>query len=99
MVRDRSLMQFPPADRLTFMCQRVYRASGKLPMCLTRTAATRSASMGFFLDGVWQQDAQRTDKSGAFQRPTTTFRHHITADGSAGPTGERGFPAEAGRYH
>jgi putative glutathione S-transferase len=53
-----------------------------------------------FVEGVWQDDEkQRTDKSGAFQRPTTSFRNYVTADGSAGPTGEGGFPAEAGRYH
>ena len=56
--------------------------------------------MGMFVEGVWQDDEkQRTDKSGAFQRPTTSFRNYITADGSTGPTGEGGFPAEAGRYH
>ena len=31
-------------------------------------------------------------------RQTSSFRNWITPDGSAGPTGEGGFPAEAGRY-
>jgi len=36
---------------------------------------------------------------GEFIRTTSGFRNWITPDGSAGPTGEGGFPAEAGRYH
>jgi putative glutathione S-transferase len=54
--------------------------------------------MGLLVDGVWQEDASRT-KEGHFIRPTTRFRNFVTADGSAGPSGEAGFPAEAGRYH
>jgi putative glutathione S-transferase len=55
--------------------------------------------MGYFVDGVWRDDVARTDSGGAFQRPTTRFRNYVTADGSAGPTGEGGFPAESARYH
>ena len=54
--------------------------------------------MGLLVDGVWQQDGART-KDGHFIRPTTQFRNWVTADGSAGPTGESGFKAEADRYH
>jgi glutathionyl-hydroquinone reductase len=56
--------------------------------------------MGHLVDGVWQdeQHAQRTT-GGRFVRPTTRFRNWITEDGSAGPTGEGGFPAARGRYH
>lgn len=36
---------------------------------------------------------------GDFKRMESTFRHWVTADGSAGPTGEAGFQAEPGRYH
>lgn len=36
---------------------------------------------------------------GDFKRMASTFRHWVTADGSAGPTGDAGFKAEAGRYH
>ncbi len=54
--------------------------------------------MGWLVNGVWQEDVSRT-KDGHFIRPTTSFRNFVTADGSAGPTGQGGFPAEAGRYH
>jgi putative glutathione S-transferase len=54
--------------------------------------------MGLLIDGVWQQDGQRT-KDGHFIRPTTAFRNWVTPDGSAGPSGTDGFAAEAGRYH
>jgi len=55
--------------------------------------------MGFFVDGVWHDGGDRTDARGAFQRPQTSFRNYVTADGSPGPTGKGGFAAEAGRYH
>jgi putative glutathione S-transferase len=54
--------------------------------------------MGLLVDGVWQQEGQRT-KDGYFIRPTTKFRNWVTADGSPGPSGSGGFKAEAGRYH
>src|SRR5271169_1502186 len=54
--------------------------------------------MGLLVNGAWQEDISRTT-NGQFVRPTTSFRNFVTADGSAGPTGEGGFPAEAGRYH
>ena len=54
--------------------------------------------MGLLVDGVWQDDVSRT-KDGHFIRPTTRFRSWVTAGGSAGPSGEGGFAAEAGRYH
>ena len=54
--------------------------------------------MGLLVDGVWQEDVSRT-KNGHFIRPVTRFRSFVTADGSAGPTGEGGFAAERGRYH
>ncbi len=54
--------------------------------------------MGLLVDGVWQEDVSRT-KDGHFIRPTTRFRNFVTADGSPGPSGEGGFPAEPGRYH
>ena len=54
--------------------------------------------MGLLVDGVWQEDATRTT-NGRFVRPTTSFRNFVTADGSPGPSGEGGFPAERGRYH
>jgi putative glutathione S-transferase len=36
---------------------------------------------------------------GEFVRAESGFRNWVTADGSAGPTGEGGFAAEPGRYH
>jgi len=56
--------------------------------------------MGQLVDGVWQdeQHAQRTT-AGRFLRPTTRFRNWITEDGSAGASGEGGFPAARNRYH
>ena len=38
-------------------------------------------------------------ENGRFIRPTSTFRHWVTPDGAPGPSGEGGFPAQAGRYH
>ncbi len=37
--------------------------------------------------------------AGEFKRMESIFRHWVTADGQAGPSGEAGFKAEAGRYH
>ena len=54
------------------------------------------------IDGEWQDDwqaQQRTDGEGRFVRKPSTFRHWITSDGSAGPTGNSGFEAEPARYH
>lgn len=38
-------------------------------------------------------------KDGEFERMESQFRNWVTPDGSAGPTGEGGFEAAAGRYH
>jgi len=54
--------------------------------------------MGSLVDGVWQQDGDRT-RDGHFVRPTPRYRNWITPDGSAGSSGEGGFAAAAGRYH
>jgi putative glutathione S-transferase len=54
------------------------------------------------VDGKWTQDwqpVQATDKKGGFVRQVSNFRNWVTPDGSAGPSGEGGFEAEAGRYH
>ncbi|MBO6881983.1 MAG: glutathione S-transferase family protein [Marivita sp.] len=56
--------------------------------------------MGHLVDGVWKDQWYDTESTGgAFKRTTSRYRNWITADGSAGPTGESGFKAEAGRYH
>ena len=56
--------------------------------------------MGLLIDGVWHKGWIDTDKTGGkFVRSESQFRNWITADGTPGPTGEGGFPAESGRYH
>ena len=56
--------------------------------------------MGQLVDGAWHDVWYDTKKSGgAFVRQNAKFRNWITADGSAGPSGEGGFAAESGRYH
>ncbi|NSX53955.1 glutathione S-transferase family protein [Parasulfitobacter algicola] len=56
--------------------------------------------MGQLVDGVWHDVWYDTKSSGGkFVRSTAKFRNWITADGSAGPSGEYGFPAKSGRYH
>ena len=56
--------------------------------------------MGLLVDGVWQDTWYDTKSSGGrFARQASRYRNWITADGSAGPAGEGGFAAEAGRYH
>jgi putative glutathione S-transferase len=56
--------------------------------------------MGLLVDGIWrdEQPGERTP-DGHFVRPATRFRNWVTQDGSAGPTGEAGFPAARDRYH
>lgn len=54
------------------------------------------------VDGRWTEDwqpVQGVDAKGRFVRRPSSFRHWVTPDGTAGPTGEGGFRAEAGRYH
>lgn len=54
------------------------------------------------VDGQWVenwQPVQAKDAKGGFVRQISGFRNWVTPDGSAGPTGEGGFKAEAGRYH
>ena len=56
--------------------------------------------MGQLVDGTWQDTWYDTKKSGGkFVRSNSAFRNWITADGSAGPTGDGGFAAEPDRYH
>ena len=56
--------------------------------------------MGQLIEGVWHDQWYDTKAHGGkFVRDSSKFRNWITADGSAGPTGEAGFPAESGRYH
>lgn len=56
--------------------------------------------MGLLVDGVWHNEWYDTKSTGGrFVRKESQFRNWVTADGSAGPTGEAGFKAEPGRYH
>ncbi|ARE39386.1 Glutathione S-transferase, omega [Rhodovulum sp. P5] len=56
--------------------------------------------MGQLIDGVWHAGWYDTENHGGrFVRDTSRFRNWITADGTAGPSGQGGFPAESGRYH
>ncbi|TVP94379.1 MAG: glutathione S-transferase family protein [Roseinatronobacter sp.] len=56
--------------------------------------------MGQLVNGEWSSEWYDTSKTGgAFKRDTSRFRNWVTADGNAGPSGEGGFKAEAGRYH
>ena len=57
--------------------------------------------MGLLVEGVWRDDSfdKARMEGGRFNRPTTKFRNWVTPDGSPGPSGDGGFPAEAGRYH
>ncbi|WP_225027966.1 glutathione S-transferase family protein [Xinfangfangia pollutisoli] len=53
------------------------------------------------VNGKWTTDwqpVQKSDEKGRFLRQVSSFRNWITPDGSAGPTGQAGFAAEAGRY-
>lgn len=56
--------------------------------------------MGQLINGEWSSAWYDTKKTGgAFKRDTSRFRNWVTADGSAGPSGEGGFKAEPDRYH
>ncbi|WP_455380164.1 glutathione S-transferase family protein [Acidihalobacter prosperus] len=56
--------------------------------------------MSLLIQGELRTDwmAHETEE-GEFVRQDSQFRNWVTTDGEAGPTGEGGFPAEAGRYH
>jgi len=49
--------------------------------------------VGLLNNGKWVSEREQEDSQGNFIRPSTTFRHKVTADGSSG------FKAESGRYH
>ena len=56
--------------------------------------------MGLLVNGEWKDQWYSTKETGGkFVRMDAGFRNWITADGSAGPTGDGGYKAEAGRYH
>ena len=55
--------------------------------------------MSLMVDGVYYADDNATSvgADGRWRRSKSVVRHWITQDGSAGPTGEAGVKAEAGR--
>jgi putative glutathione S-transferase len=56
--------------------------------------------LGQLIDGVWSTQWYDTKATGGrFKRSESVFRNWITPDGNPGPSGEGGFPAQAGRYH
>jgi putative glutathione S-transferase len=56
--------------------------------------------MGFFVEGQWHEDTEANrHERGRFVRKPSVYRNWITADGSAGPSGQGGFAAAPGRYH
>jgi len=56
--------------------------------------------MGMLINGELADSwLDKEQKEGEFDRMESSFRHWVTADGSAGPSGDAGFKAEAGRYH
>src|SRR5690625_2834795 len=56
--------------------------------------------MGLLVDGTWHDQWYDTSETGGrFIRSDAQFRNWVTADGRAGPSGQDGFKAEAGRYH
>ncbi len=55
--------------------------------------------MGILIDGQWHDAPPNiNERDGRFVRKASSFRNWITPDGSAGPSGSGGFPAQAGRY-
>lgn len=56
--------------------------------------------MGMLVEGKWTDKWYDTSKTGGrFERSVAPFRNWVTADGSAGSSGQDGFKAEADRYH
>jgi putative glutathione S-transferase len=56
--------------------------------------------VGLLVNGQWQDKWYDTDNNqGEFKREAAQLRNWITADGSAGPSGDAGFKAEKDRYH
>jgi len=56
--------------------------------------------MGLLQNGQWVDQWYATEENGGkFVREDAQLRHWVTADGQAGPSGDAGFVAEAGRYH
>lgn len=60
----------------------------------------KDSHMGLLIDGKWRDQWYDTkETNGSFERDEAKFRNWITADGSAGPSGQAGHKAQPGRYH
>jgi glutathionyl-hydroquinone reductase len=56
--------------------------------------------MSLLIEGRLHSDwLEEETEAGEFVRRDSQFRHWVTPDGSPGPGGKGGFPAEPGRYH
>lgn len=56
--------------------------------------------MSLLIKGKIKEDwFDKVSDEGEYVRKDSQFRHWITADGNAGPSGEAGFAAEKDRYH
>ncbi|MDP5215226.1 glutathione S-transferase family protein [Pseudoalteromonas tunicata] len=56
--------------------------------------------MGLLINGQWHDKWYDTaSHQGEFKREEAKLRHWVRHDGSAGPSGDAGFEAQAGRYH
>jgi putative glutathione S-transferase len=56
--------------------------------------------MSLMIDGKLSEDwLDAETENGEFKRKESSFRHWVTPDGSPGPSGAGGFPAQPGRYH
>jgi putative glutathione S-transferase len=56
--------------------------------------------MGKLVDGQWHDIWYETESTGGkYVREDAGFRHWVTPDGAAGPSGTDGFKAEPNRYH
>lgn len=56
--------------------------------------------MSLMIKGKLVEDWLEAEREGGeFVRKDSVFRHWVTPDGQAGPSGEGGFAAEPGRYH
>ncbi|WP_020409218.1 glutathione S-transferase family protein [Hahella ganghwensis] len=56
--------------------------------------------MGLLVKGKWKDQWYDTGKTGGkFEREQSQFHGWVSSDGSEGPEGQVGFPAESARYH
>lgn len=54
---------------------------------------------GLLVNGEWKTKEQFADDDGQYKRNESQFRNWLTANGSEGPDGKKGFAAKENRYH